>query len=123
MTSWLLALRSEVDMLIPYVKSKARTLCLRDAETGKMKTVTADAWVRFGALPHCSIDSSPDLELRYAKTDEDVASIDKENTELADLDSLRLESRKPKAPASESPTETETQAAPAAQRHFGRRRG
>jgi hypothetical protein len=73
-----------------FVKSKGRSLKLRDGESGKMLDVGPSAWVPFSLLPRNMAGATDaDFLVREALAQEDLAAIDAENTRMAEGETRR----------------------------------
>lgn len=115
---------------IPYVRSKARPLKLRDMASGESRDVGPTAWVKFGELPRNIYGGEDhDLHFRLAKTPEDVAAIEAENAAMAEVEARRLEAQRARAAAKaakaaevSAPVVEEPAPKPEAQQHGRRNR-
>lgn len=89
-----------------FLKSKARALKVRDRESGKMLDVGPRKWVPFGELPAGTTPVGDcDVEVRIAKTQEDLAAIEAENKLLADEDAKRAAKRAPAEHKAQEPAD------------------
>jgi hypothetical protein len=100
-----------------FLRSKGRSLRARDPESGKMQAVGPRKWIPFGELPRGTTElGDTDMDVRIAKTQEDLAAIEAENVNAAEEDALCAERRA----ATVKPAETQEASDI---RHEKRRRG